>query len=59
MSLPKIRVSGDYDLRKVAIKKIYLGENASRLIKLGTVSASCPVINLRRNEQTEIYLKAS
>ena len=34
-------------------------DNNQKLINLNSVSAMCPVLNLRKNEQTEMYLKAN
>jgi hypothetical protein len=46
-------------IRKVVIKKSYQKDLSQQLINLNQVSAMCPVLNLRKNEQHDIYLKAN
>lgn len=46
-------------LRKVVQKKPYRNDPSQQLINLNQVSAMCPVLNLRKNEQHDIYLKAN
>ena len=45
--------------RKVLIKKQHPKNLTQKLINLNQVSAMCPMLNLRKNDQHQIYLKAN
>lgn len=45
--------------KKILIKKNYGANDQGKLINLNSVSAMCPVLNLRKNQQQGIYLKAN
>ena len=45
--------------KKIIVKKPLNDETVTRLINLNGVSATCPVINLRRNDHNLLYLKAN
>lgn len=46
-------------IRKVQIKKASNIEEAKKLLNLNAVSASCPILNLKKNDYHELYLKAN
>jgi hypothetical protein len=45
--------------KKVLIKKSLKQDQEQKLINLKSVSAMCPLLNLRKNNQNLIYLKAN
>jgi len=45
--------------RKVIIRKKFDKEALHKEVNLNAVSASCPVMNLKRNTYNELYLKAN
>lgn len=45
--------------KKILIKKNFQDDLKQKLINLNSVSAMCPVLNLRKNQQQGIYLKAN
>jgi hypothetical protein len=45
--------------KKILIKKNFKNDQEGKLINLNQVSAMCPVLNLRKNLQSGIYLKAN
>ena len=46
-------------LKKVLIKKDFDNDAEVKLINLNSVSAACPVMNLQRNNYSDLYLKAN
>lgn len=45
--------------RKIVIKKSLKDHTVTKLINLNGISATCPMLNLKRNDQNLIYLKAN
>jgi hypothetical protein len=45
--------------KKVMISKEYDEEAEQKIFNLKSVSASCPVMNLQRNNYNQLYLKAN
>ena len=62
MTTPSVdKVPGEMEAaqKKVIIKKQYDQDADKKIFNLNTVSASCPVMNLMKNNYNEIYLKAN
>ena len=62
MTAPSVdKVPGEMEAaqKKVIIKKQYDQDADKKIFNLNTVSASCPVMNLMKNNYNEIYLKAN
>ena len=46
-------------MKKVLVKKSFNPDHQAKILNLNNVSASCPVLNLKKNVYNEIYLKAN
>lgn len=46
-------------IRKITIRKPLNDETVTKLINLNGISATCPVINLKRNDHNFLYLRAN
>jgi hypothetical protein len=46
-------------IKKVLIRKASNIEEAKKLLNLNSVSASCSILNLKKNDYHQLYLKAN
>ncbi len=46
-------------VKKVLLKKPFNSDAEAKIINLNSVSASCPILNLKKNDYHELYLKAN
>lgn len=54
-------IPGEMDAatKKVIVAKVFNAETEKKFINLNSVSASCPIMNLPRNDYNHLYLQAN